>query len=159
MSFLINLNNLNDTQKLAGAIASILKKGHVVLLRGELGSGKTTFTRFLIGNFIENMIVSSPTFGIVNVYEGRECELWHYDLYRVKHSEELFELGLDDAFRRAITIIEWPEIIADIISNDGIEIHMKYKDGSDNREAEITLLGELSTRTEDVKRNIERMYG
>jgi tRNA threonylcarbamoyl adenosine modification protein YjeE len=157
MTLFARLNDLGDTQKLAQYIASIIKKGDVVLLQGELGSGKTTFARFFVGNFVKDVIVSSPTFGIVNIYEGSECELWHYDLYRLKHQEEIFELGLDEALRKAIVIIEWPEIIRDMISNNGVVLSLKYKNSDDSREVQITLLGELQKRKNDIKKFIEGM--
>ncbi len=157
MTLFARLNDLGDTQKLAQYISSIIKKGDVVLLQGELGSGKTTFARFLINNFVKDVIVSSPTFGIVNVYEGNKCELWHCDLYRLKHQEEIFELGLDEALSKAIVVIEWPEIVRDMISNDGISLSLEYKNSDDSRGVSITLLGELQKRKNDIKQFIEGM--
>ena len=158
MSLIVRLCSLDDTQTLAKFISSIIKKRNVILLKGELGSGKTTFAQFFIGNFVKNAVISSPTFGIVNVYNGQECELWHYDLYRVKNQGELFELGLDDALNSAITLIEWPEIIEDVISNDGIILSFCRND-NEIREVEIVLLGGMMTKIDKIKECMEGING
>ena len=151
MSFQFDLRGLQDTKSLAQYIASIVGVGDVVLLKGKLGSGKTAFTRFFVDSVINNAHVSSPTFSLVNVYEGKQCEIWHYDLYRVKREEELYELGIDDALSNAITIIEWPELIEGSISNNGVMISLKSNGESDIREVSLALLGKSSNKSGDVK--------
>ncbi len=150
MSFQVDLRCLQDTESLAQYIASIVKVGDVVLLKGNLGSGKTTFARFFVDSLVDNAHVSSPTFSLVNVYEGSQCEIWHYDLYRVTHREELHELGIDDALSNAIAIIEWPELIEGSISNDGVVVSLQSKGESNVREASLTLLGKFSDKAGEV---------
>lgn len=151
MSLKIKLPNLQTTEELAKFISSIVSKGNVVLLKGQLGSGKTTFAKY----FIDDSNVSSPTFGLVNVYEGKECDIWHYDLYRVNHMEEIYELGLDEALKNGITLIEWPDIIEDTISNDGVIIKLNRVRNSDVREAEIFCLGEFDRNKKVIEKFIK----
>lgn len=151
MSFQVDLRGLQDTKSLARYIASISKVGDVLLLKGNLGSGKTAFTRFFVGSLVDDAYVSSPTFSLVNVYDGSRYEIWHYDLYRVKHREELRELGIDDALSNAITVIEWPELIEESISNDGVVVSLQSSGESDARTANLTLLGRFSERAEEVR--------
>lgn len=151
MSFQFGLYGLEDTKSLACYIASIVDIGNVVLLKGQLGSGKTAFTRFFVDSLAADAHVSSPTFSLINVYAGNGYEIWHYDLYRVKHREELYELGIDDALANSITVIEWPELIEKEISNDGIVISLANKGDSDDREASISLLGNFSKKEGEIK--------
>ena len=151
MSFQVDLRGLQDTESLAHYIASIVRVGDVVLLKGNLGSGKTAFTRFFVGSLVDDAHVSSPTFSLVNVYEGNQCEIWHYDLYRVRRREELYELGIDDALSSAITVIEWPELIEESISNDGVIVSLQSSGESDIRTANVTLLGRFSERAEEIR--------
>lgn len=100
---------LEDTRALAARLAPALKPGDVVALSGELGAGKTEFARALIqalaGREVE---VTSPTFTLLQTYDTKQGEVWHYDLYRIEHESALAELGLEEALSH-ITLIEWPE--------------------------------------------------
>ncbi len=106
-----------DTRKLAESLASRLGCGDVVTLAGDLGAGKTTFAQYLIRALAgEGVEVTSPTFTLLQTYpvrlaDGRTCELFHYDLYRIEHAGELVELGLEDALS-GVTLLEWPERLA-----------------------------------------------
>jgi tRNA threonylcarbamoyladenosine biosynthesis protein TsaE len=113
----MELKSLDSTKKIAEKIAINLKKNDFILLSGNLGSGKTTFTRFLI-NFLQAKNRSpleeivSPTFNIVQYYEiGPEQKIAHYDFYRLKKEEEILNIGLLDTAKEFINIIEWPEFI------------------------------------------------
>ena len=92
--------------------------GDVVTLAGDLGAGKTTFAQFLIQVLSPSPVeVTSPTFTILQTYpirlaNGAECELYHYDLYRIEHSSALMELGIEDALAQ-VALIEWPERLGD----------------------------------------------
>jgi len=111
--------HLSDTKKLAESLASRVIRGDVVTLVGDLGAGKTSFARFFIQSLSKAAVeVTSPTFTLlqtypVNLSSGVECELYHYDLYRIEHASQLIELGFDDALQ-GITIIEWPERLEEI---------------------------------------------
>jgi tRNA threonylcarbamoyl adenosine modification protein YjeE len=111
----IVLRSLDDTATFAADIAKTLKRGDVVALAGELGTGKTTFVQFLVAAMKGGSGVTSPTFTLLQTYpvtlaDGSACELHHYDLYRITHPRELEELGLEDA---PLAVIEWPERLAD----------------------------------------------
>lgn len=111
----LHLPTLHDTVRLGAFLASLAKKGNCYLLHGDLGAGKTELARAFIRDWCKNdtLEVTSPTFNLVQTYQrnhiGQTEELWHYDLYRIKHPAELQELGLDEALRHGVVIVEWPE--------------------------------------------------
>ena len=116
--------SLDDTKKAAEYFAKFAKPGQCFALYGNLGSGKTTFSQFLIKALIPTVEhVASPTFTIVQTYNnGDKLEIWHVDCYRLNDREEFFELGLEEAFENCVTIVEWPEIIADFLPKNAIKI-------------------------------------
>ena len=104
-----------ETLRLAGEFARALKAGDAVLLRGELGAGKTEFARGLVRAIVgEAGAVPSPTFSLVQIYGGTP-EVAHYDLYRVRGESELAELDLEESLVVRITIIEWPELALGLV--------------------------------------------
>lgn len=106
------IDQLQETQKWALAIATLLEKFDVVALKGNLGAGKTTFARFLIQHLTSsNLEVPSPTFTLVQSYDTQKGPLFHFDCYRLQNPFEALEIGLEDAFETAITLIEWPQKI------------------------------------------------
>ncbi len=106
----IELKSPEETSALAAQLGGHLEKGDVLLLEGEIGSGKTHFSRALIQSAMDVVEdVPSPTYTLVQVYDTRIGEVWHSDLYRLSAVEEVDELGLTDAFETAITLVEWPE--------------------------------------------------
>lgn len=110
----LQISSLDDTQRLAQILASRLRCGDLVTLRGDLGAGKTTFAQFLIQALsLQSVEVTSPTFTLLQTYavrlgNGLDAELYHYDLYRIDHPSALAELGFDEAFEH-VTLMEWPE--------------------------------------------------
>ncbi len=124
--------NLFQLQKLAESFASAAQKQDIFALSGDLGSGKTTFARYFI-NYFTKSDVSSPTFNLVNLYDTENFTIWHFDLYRLKHLEEVYELGIEDAFNEGVTILEWPEIISNILPKNTIYINIRASDSSDKR--------------------------
>lgn len=101
-----------ETAAVAGALAPVLRAGDTILLYGDVGAGKTHFARaFIQARLAQNGLaedVPSPTFTLVQTYDAGDIEIWHADLYRLGHEDEVVELGLDDAFRGAICLVEWP---------------------------------------------------
>ena len=115
---ILNLG-LNDLEKFCEKLSKNINIGHIICLSGELGSGKTTLSRFLINAIYKNFnekqpqFIKSPTFPILLTYEVNQFEIYHYDLYRIKKINELSELNIYEELNNSITIIEWPEIILD----------------------------------------------
>ena len=107
----LTLPDAEATAALAGLIAPRLAAGDTLLLEGDIGAGKTTFARALIRARLGDAgaEVPSPTFTLVQVYDADGVEIWHCDLYRLSDSQEVLELGLDEAFRTAICLVEWPD--------------------------------------------------
>lgn len=126
------INNLEDTKKLAEEIADKINLGEVITLKGTLGAGKTFFTNCFINylmkkNNLKEVEVASPTFNIVKEYQLNDYSIYHFDLYRLKNKNELYELDIENCFENGITLIEWPEIAEDIIYNIAIEIEIEIQ--------------------------------
>lgn len=107
----LSLASEQATATLAGCIAGLLGPGDCLLLSGPIGAGKTAFARALIRQRLNNPAedVPSPTFTLVQTYEASDVTIWHADLYRLTHPDEVLELGLEEAFSTAICLIEWPD--------------------------------------------------
>ena len=105
------------TEQLGAALAQRLKPGDVVGLQGPLGSGKTTLARAILRAAAgdPDLIVPSPTFTLVEVYETAAGTYWHFDLYRLDAPEQIFELGWEEALAEGIVLIEWPERLGDLL--------------------------------------------
>ena len=123
------LGSASQTAALASALSPTLRPGDSILLAGGLGSGKTHFARALIqtrlaeaGRFED---VPSPTFTLVQVYSDHETELWHVDLYRLSGPDEVAELGLEEAFVRAVCLVEWPERLGNLIPDDALTLRFE----------------------------------
>ena len=97
-----------ETSRLGGQLAELLRPGDVIALSGPLGVGKTTLVRGLLAGLGHDDEVPSPSFSIVQPYEGLDLPAWHVDLYRLKDPGEIAELGLDAA-DDAVLLVEWPE--------------------------------------------------
>lgn len=123
----------DDTVKLAEEIANSVKKQSIILLYGDLGTGKTFFSKAFINFFskLENRAeenVISPTFNIVKSYDTSNFSIFHFDLYRIKNQNELFELNLEEAFSN-ISLVEWPEIIENILPYKTFSLYFKLENG------------------------------
>ena len=125
----IHLPDATATEAMARRIASLLDPGDTILLSGEIGSGKSTFARALIKSRLQEVgrdeDVPSPTFTLVQTYEVRDAEIWHCDLYRLTDPDEILDLGLDEAFEKAICLIEWPDRLGDLAPEDALLIDLK----------------------------------
>lgn len=115
--------NIEDTDALAARIAEKLKGGEIILLNGNLGAGKTTFTKGLAKALGVDEVVTSPTFTFMKEYHGR-LDLYHFDMYRVEDEDELYELGLNEyLYMRGVCVIEWNKF-KDIKNYIRIDIHV-----------------------------------
>jgi len=128
----MKLNSKEDTFSLSKKIGRMLSNGDVIFLHGEIGVGKTTFVRYLINNLeieagVKKSQILSPTFNIVFDYEIKKLKIMHYDLYRLKNSTGINELGIFVEIEDHITLIEWPELIEKKPKNR-IEMFFGYLD-------------------------------
>ena len=104
-----------DTINFAKDFAKDLKVGDIIVLTGELGSGKTKFVEGILKYFNLEDEISSPTFTIVNEYLSDKMNIYHFDVYRLEDSDEFYAMGGDEYFSKGICLIEWGEIIEDIL--------------------------------------------
>jgi len=116
------------TQALGRALAARLRVGDVLALSGPLGAGKTALARAVIraATGRPDMVVPSPSFTLLQIYDGGPggAPLWHVDLYRLSAPEELIELGLEDAWQEAITLVEWPEHAGEALPAGRLDIRL-----------------------------------
>lgn len=130
-----------DTINFAKNFAKDLKSGDIIVLSGELGSGKTKFVQGILEYFgLENEI-SSPTFTIVNEYNSEKMNIYHFDVYRLEDSDEFYAMGGDEYFSNGICLIEWGEMIEDILPKPYTKITFKKNnDDLDYRELNIDVI-------------------
>ena len=115
-------NSEEETKLIGRKFAKDLKKGDVIVLTGDLGSGKTKFTEGVLQFFgLENEI-SSPTFNIVNEYVNGEVNVYHFDVYRLEDEDEFYAIGGEEYFEKGICLIEWGEMIESALPNKYIQI-------------------------------------
>lgn len=125
------------TARLGVALGGLLRGGDAVLLEGPIGAGKSHLARALIRARLQRMEdVPSPTFTLVQVYEADDCDIWHADLYRLSHPDEVIELGLDEALAHAICLIEWPDRLGRH-TPDGA-LHLRLDALGDGRQARLS---------------------
>jgi tRNA threonylcarbamoyladenosine biosynthesis protein TsaE len=123
------LKNEDESKALAQKIAKMLKPYDVIAFAGDLGSGKTFLCRQIIKYLCsDDTNVTSPTFNLLQTYDYDKCSIYHFDLYRLEHISEIYELGIEEAFAGHISLIEWPEIISTILPKDTIHINIKIID-------------------------------
>lgn len=127
-----------ETAVVATELAERLKSGDVLCLRGDLGAGKTTFTRYLVKALGSPAPVSSPTFTLVHEYEGGRMPIAHIDCYRLGGDMEFMDAGLGEYLNSSewLTILEWPERIADLLPEDRTTVWL-HDTGPETREIEI----------------------
>jgi tRNA threonylcarbamoyladenosine biosynthesis protein TsaE len=125
------------TSALGARLAALARPGDCILLEGPVGAGKShlarAFIRERLGPAEE---VPSPTFTLVQVYEADGVEIWHADLYRLTHPDEVWELGLDDAFDRAICLVEWPDRLGTHVPPGALRLQLQV--AGDGRVASLS---------------------
>lgn len=121
------VKNLKETSVLAKKFAKTLKGGEVILLSGDLGAGKTTFTQSLFKALKVKDYVTSPTFTLLKEYHVKKFDLYHFDMYRIENEDEAQEFGIEEYFNKpnSIVVIEWYEKIAGLIPKNNILIKIK----------------------------------
>lgn len=136
------------TGALGSRLAAILGIGDVVCLKGALGAGKTTLARGAVAAWAGADEAPSPTYTLLQIYEGAAGPLWHVDLYRLKHPEEAWELGLEEGFATAICLIEWPERLGPSLPPQRLEIELTpYGEG---RRAVLSGFGAWRARLDEI---------
>ena len=126
-------NSEKDTINIAYNLAPYLKKGDIIILSGELGCGKTKFTEGILKYYgLENEI-SSPTFTIVNEYNAKDINIYHFDVYRLEDVEEFYAIGGEEYFLNGICVIEWGEMIEEALPHDYLKINFSKMEEDDNK--------------------------
>jgi len=128
----LELDCLAATERLAQRLAGLARPGDVFALTGALGTGKTAFARaFVRALTASEEEVPSPTFTLVQVYEGRSGPIYHFDLYRVRSEAEAWELGIEEAFAHGISLIEWPERLGALLPKGRLELRFAQVPGAE----------------------------
>ena len=143
----MKISSIRELKKIADKIKKILLPGDVVFLHGEIGVGKTTFARLLINGFesekkLKKSEILSPTFNIVFEYQIKEFTIKHFDLYRLKNSNDIKNVGLFENLEQSITLIEWPELIINKPENR-FDLFFKYAEDYNERSLIIKTNGRL----------------
>ena len=131
----VDLPDEAATAALATRISTLAATGDIIALKGDLGTGKTTFARGFIrarGGLEE---VPSPTFTLVQIYELGSTMVWHFDFYQLRSQEEAWELGIEDAFAEGISLIEWPERLGPLLPRRRLEIEFLFGEQPEARRA------------------------
>ena len=123
----IRIRNEEETKAFGIKLAESLKPGSVIALIGDLGTGKTTLTKYIAEGLGIKEMITSPTFTIVSEYHSGRLPLYHFDVYRLKDGEDLFETGAEEYFYAGgVCIIEWADQVAEILPDDTMCIFLEY---------------------------------
>lgn len=123
-----------DTVGLGATLGTYLRQGDILTLEGTLGMGKTALARGLIRHLCGyETVVPSPTFTLVQIYDAPDFPIWHCDLFRIKSSDDALEIGFDEAFTDAATLIEWPERLASMLPERRLRIRFLSETSDGNR--------------------------
>lgn len=125
-------HNENETKKIANLIASKLEVGDIIVLSGDLGSGKTKFTEGFLSYWDLDEEISSPTFTIVNEHIKDDTNIYHFDVYRLNDLDEFYAIGGTEYFSNGICVIEWGELIEDILPQNYIKISFSKDENDDS---------------------------
>ena len=146
-------NSTEDTLALGRKIAPLLKKGDVIVLTGDLGSGKTLLVSGVLDFYNKKDEVSSPTFTIVNEYDiKQDLKLFHFDVYRLDSPDEFLAIGGDEFFYNGVCLIEWGEKIDELLPNDCLRINFE-KDTEDGNKRTISFHSN-STKFDDLIKEV-----
>ena len=131
------LRNQSETEILAARLSNVARRGDVIALVGDLGAGKTVFARaFIRARLRADDEVPSPTFTLVQVYESassRDPAIWHFDLFRLDAAEDALELGIEDAFAKGISLIEWPNRLGGLLPANRLDVILTHTGHPENR--------------------------
>ena len=127
----IKIENLDNIRAAAREFIQNMGDAHVFAFYGKMGAGKTTFVKAICEELGVKDVITSPTFAIINEYEGDET-IYHFDFYRIKKLEEVYDMGYEDYFYSgALCFIEWPKLIEEILPDDAVRVSIiEQQDGS-----------------------------
>lgn len=144
--FTYKSNNESCTKQFAKNLAPKLQKGDIIVLTGQLGSGKTKFTEGILEYFNLQDEISSPTFTIVNEYSAPNFPIYHFDVYRLEDQDEFLAIGGEEYFEKGLCIIEWGEMIESLLPKEYIKISFSKDEFDENiRNLDVTYHGEKYT--------------
>ena len=129
-----------QTEELGKQLAALARKRDVFALFGTLGMGKSVLARAFIQSLVGKIDVPSPTFTLVQGYDAPEFEIYHFDLYRLKHPDEIFEIGVEEALYDGVSLIEWPEKMQGYLPKDVFRILIEPE--GEGRKVTITVSSE-----------------
>jgi tRNA threonylcarbamoyladenosine biosynthesis protein TsaE len=158
MKITATTKSADDTRELAAALAGLVQPGDTVLLAGDLGAGKTTFTQgFGLALGAEGPI-TSPTFTLVRHYTEADPPLLHADVYRIEHLQEIIDLGLSELLDDgAVAVVEWGDVAAPVLAPDFLEIRIEFEGGDDERRFLFRAVGpRWAARAAAVGRALDR---
>ena len=134
----VKLNSEEDTRSLGLEIADALEPGDVVALTGDLGTGKTALTKYIAEGLGVKEEISSPTFTIIKEYKSGRLPLYHFDVYRLGSGDELLDTGAEELLDGdGACVIEWADIVADVLPADSLIVSLNYCGSENERTAEI----------------------
>ena len=123
----IVIKNEEETKKFGGKLCEKLTAGSIVALTGDLGTGKTTLTKAIAAGLGVTDVITSPTFNIVKQYDSGRLPLYHFDVYRIGDVDEMYEIGYEEYFfGDGVCVIEWADLIEEIIPDDAVRIEIEY---------------------------------
>ena len=138
MTKTINITNEQDTERFGYELGQKVQPGTVIALIGDLGTGKTTLTKSIARGLGITDTITSPTFNIVKEYRSGRLPLFHFDVYRIGDIDEMFEIGYEEYFfGEGVCVIEWADIIEEIIPEDAMVIRIGYGASEGERTYEI----------------------
>ena len=128
----IKISNLDNIQEAASAFIQQIGDHKVFAFYGSMGAGKTTFVKAICESLGVDDVITSPTFAIINEYHANDRIIYHFDFYRIKKLEEVYDMGYEDYFYSgSLCFIEWPELIEELLPEDAVKVSIKENpDGS-----------------------------
>ena len=147
---IVDLNSVAETERLCQILGSVLEPGSFLALCGDLGAGKTTFTRAMTVALECRKLATSPTFSLFQKYDGGRLPVFHADLYRLGSEDELWELGWDEVLEEyadGLVIVEWADKFEEAWPSDVLRMSFSYGVDEEQRRVEMTAYGERATST------------
>ena len=125
----IAIKNIDNIREAAREFIEHIGEHRVFAFYGEMGAGKTTFIKAICEELGVEDVITSPTFAIVNEYTSNDGPIYHFDFYRIKKLEEVYDMGFEDYFYSgALCFIEWPELIEEVLPEDAVKVSIKEKE-------------------------------